>query len=113
MIKLDLKQNTKKKQAGALLQVEGELILEHAVEIRQALMDLVISTGVLSIDCTKVDRVDLSGLQLLCSMVRTVNRLNRELSIIGSDQPVFEQVIGKVGFPAGWFVEHCTEASSC
>jgi len=102
MINLDLKQNDDGSDAGTRLQIEGEMTLEHAAEIKQALLDLLAVSGALSVDCAKVDRVDLAGLQLLCSLVRSAVDQKRQLVVDVSSVPVIQQALADAGFPAGW-----------
>ena len=98
MIKLELNQGADE----AVLQIKGEMGLADAAELKAALLELAASSGTLRIDCAKVDRVDLAGLQLLCSAVRSAGAQQRQLLVDVSDLPVFQQAISAAGLPAGW-----------
>jgi ABC-type transporter Mla MlaB component len=98
MINLDLKQN----KDGSHLQISGEMTLEHAVELRQALVDLLAASGALQIGCEKVERADLAGLQLLCSTFLTAARQGQSLVVDIDELPVFQQLFADSGIPAVW-----------
>ena len=99
MISLDLKHSPEDENGErSVLQVAGEATLEHAAELKQALLELFAATGDLSIDCAKTSRIDLAGLQLLCSACRTAIEQNRELTLEVHELPVFQQALTETGF---------------
>jgi ABC-type transporter Mla MlaB component len=109
----------KRKQIAdvAVLQIKGEMTLEHAAELKLALLEFLTDAGELSIDCVKVERVDLSGLQLLCSVARSVSEQNRSITIAVDELPVFQQAFTNAGFPADWqqllSADQSQEAAQC
>lgn len=98
MIDLERQKDTE----GTVLQIAGEMTLEHAAELKQALLELMAEAGALRIDCAKVERVDLAGLQSLCAVTRAAAEQNRSLSIAVNGLAVFQQAFTATGFPTDW-----------
>jgi ABC-type transporter Mla MlaB component len=64
-----------------LIQCSGELTLDHAEELRSALIKALIDVDRVELDMEKVTAVDLSCLQLLCSAHRSAVRMNKLLAL--------------------------------
>lgn len=102
MINLELKQSTDKKNPGCLLRIGGEMTIEHGAELKQALQDLLADSGALIIDCAAVERVDLTGLQLLCSANRSAAEQGAQLWLNIQELPVFQQAMRNAGIPVNY-----------
>lgn len=81
-----------------VLKLSGELTIQHAEELRTALIKAIISMDDLAIDCSGASRVDLSFLQLLCSAHRTFTRLNKRVALTECRPEVLQIAVKEAGF---------------
>jgi anti-anti-sigma factor len=81
-----------------ILTLAGELTIERAVELKEALSKSLDEVSQLVLNLEKTAKVDLSALQLLCSAHRTSIRLNKHLSLAGNLSEPFERTVEEAGF---------------
>lgn len=89
-----------------VLVLEGDLTVEHAGELRKALLDAFNSVRQVSFDLERVVSMDLSCLQLLCSAHRTASLTGKELLQIGDSSPGLKETVKSAGYPRS---TGCTE----
>ena len=78
--------------------LEGEWTIERANELKEVLLDALSTMDHLLLDFEKVEAVDLSCLQLLCSAHRTAITMKKHLSVTGWQSGAFNQVLREAGF---------------
>ncbi|MFZ2448104.1 MAG: STAS domain-containing protein [Syntrophobacteraceae bacterium] len=81
--------------------LDGECTLERAVEIRSTLLDALNRGNHLTLDLRKVSAVDLSFLQLICSMHRAALNSAKEIAFGGKPSGEFLQTAMDAGFVRG------------
>lgn len=88
------------KQSGttAVITLKGELTLPNAEELRSALIKALIDSDDISIAVESVRGVDLSCLQLLCSVHRSGVRLKKRVAFTGTLPKIFRNMIEAAGF---------------
>lgn len=82
---------------GSLI-IEGEMIIDHAEELRRFFVDALGSKGSLDMNIEGVSKVDLFGLQVLCSAHRSALKSSRELTLNGKQPEAFRHAIQQSGF---------------
>ena len=93
-----LKTRIDKSEGTGSLVLEGELIIDHAEELRQSLVDALDSEGSLNLNIEGVSKVDLFGLQVLCSAHRSALQSSRELALIGKQPEAFRNALQQSSF---------------
>lgn len=81
-----------------VLILNGELTIEHADELKDALAKSLNSAGHVVLNIEGASNVDLSCLQLLCSTHRTAVRSNKVLSLSGGYSGPFKQAVTDLGY---------------
>lgn len=81
-----------------ILCFEGECTVERANEFKDALADELKREERLVLNLEKVTGVDLSFLQILCSVHRTSLRLNKHFSLQGERPEAFVRVVESAGY---------------
>ena len=87
-------------QSGAVgvLSIDGELTVQHAGELKAALLKSLDSVDHLILNIEKATEIDISCLQLLCSAHRTSVRLKKHLSVSGSCLGILRQITAIAGY---------------
>lgn len=70
-------------EGTGMLKLAGEATIEHAGELRQALLDGLTECARLLVDCSAVKAVDFFAVQVLCSAHRTSFAWNKEMVFHG------------------------------
>ncbi len=88
------------KQAGnkGVITLEGDLTLSHAEELKGIFIKALADADEVSIDFLNVQEVDLSCLQLFCSLHRSAVRLKKRVVFSGSPPPALKKVSEAAGF---------------
>jgi ABC-type transporter Mla MlaB component len=88
------------KQSGdkGFINLEGELTLPYAEELRSVLIKALLEADDISIAMENVQNVDLSCLQLLCSAHRSAVRLKKHVAFTGSVPKIFQNAVEAAGF---------------
>lgn len=91
--------NFKKKKSGDVrtLMLDGDLTIQHAAEFKKAFDGSFEGVKKLVLNFDKVDEIDLSCLQILCSAHRTSTKMEKELAIDGECPEVLKKVIESAG----------------
>jgi len=80
------------------LLINGELTVENAVALQGIFIRLLESSLNLTIQLQNVSDVDISFLQLLCSVHKTSTDLNKNLTLSGNCQGIFRNAVKDAGF---------------
>ncbi|AKJ27670.1 STAS domain-containing protein [Caldimonas brevitalea] len=72
------------------LRLEGELTIYRAVELKQALFDLLKRATHVELDLSGVTEIDTCGVQLLIALKQQAVALHRELRLVGHTPCVVE-----------------------
>ena len=91
---------TRVEQSGGLgsLILEGEMIIDHAEELKSAFMDVLKSSSSLELRVEGVNKVDIFGLQVLCAAHRSAMKFDKELKLIGHQPAALRDAICKAGY---------------
>ncbi len=82
---------------GEVLAITGAMTVQRGGEIKALLMDALARSARVAIDLSGVTEVDLSGLQLLCSLQRTAPRSGTRVAFAGPVPDVFRCVAAEAG----------------
>ena len=88
MADFSLKQ--KKGKDGLVLKVSGSLTIQHAAAMREAILEAFAKAESVTVDLESLEKIDLTGLQLLCAAHRTSIGQRKQLTVLGvtSDQVI-------------------------
>jgi anti-anti-sigma regulatory factor len=81
-----------------ILKLAGDLTLGQAEELRMILIKAIISVDQLTLEFDDVHEVDLSCLQLFCSVHRSAVRMNKQVAFSGRYPAAFEKVVRDAGY---------------
>jgi anti-anti-sigma regulatory factor len=84
-------------ETGSLV-LEGEMIIDHAEELKTILLEALKNGGSLGIAMEHVNKVDLFGLQVLCSAHRFAIKEGKALMLIGERSEALRDAIVTAGF---------------
>jgi anti-anti-sigma factor len=87
-----------KKQGGTVIVMSGEMTVEHAAALRDALTGSLETEEQVVVDMDGVTDIDLSCLQLLCSAHRTFTRTSRAFGLKCNCPEVLRQIAGETGY---------------
>lgn len=80
----------KRKEAMATLQIEGEMSIYRAAELKQTLLSELEKSPILEVDLSGVTELDTAGVQLLLLAKRTAQEKERELRLVGHSSAVLD-----------------------
>ncbi|MBF0193087.1 MAG: STAS domain-containing protein [Magnetococcales bacterium] len=80
------------------MKLSGDLSVQNAATLKEALLDGLNSSETLVIDFAKVERMDLSTVQLLCATHRAINESNKNLVIAGTIPAIVKETILEAGY---------------
>lgn len=89
--------NLKSPKEGMVL-LDGELTIDHASELKMLLIRALESADRIYIHLKDVTAVDLSCIQLLCSVHRTAVRAKKHITLDRGNCEIFEQTLKDAGF---------------
>jgi len=87
-----------KKKNERVVVINGELTIEYAVELKNALEQALKDGERVVLDLSKVTEMDLSGLQLLCCAHKTSVNLKKTLELTHDSPDVFKQTVRTSGY---------------
>lgn len=95
-----------------ILALNGELTIEHIDELKSAFIKMLDNTGHLYINLEKVNEIDISCFQLICSAFRTCLRFNKQITMVNCLPERVKQTFEDAGFSlcAG---HSCDAGKSC
>jgi anti-anti-sigma regulatory factor len=78
--------------------LDGDVTLPQAEELRRVLIKALVDADEVALDMEKVQNVDLSCLQLLCSAHRSASRFTKKLFFSGSPPKALKDAVEAAGF---------------
>jgi ABC-type transporter Mla MlaB component len=84
-----------------ILMLDGDLTLSQAEELRMFLIKAIINVDELVLELGDVNDVDLTCLQLLCSVHRSAVRMNKRVAFAGQLPVTFSKVVRDAGYKRG------------
>jgi anti-anti-sigma regulatory factor len=92
--------NSKIDKSGnhVLLSIKGELVLNHANELKTALMDALSKSKKIFIEFSDIKAVDFSCLQLLCSAQKSAELQNKFITIRSQIPGILNKALLDMGF---------------
>lgn len=85
-------------EGAARLKIVGEATVEHAAELRLALLEGLQEHEQLLVDCEQTTAIDFFAVQLLCSAHRSSVRWEKHLSFSGTPSAQVAEGIRRAGF---------------
>ena len=85
-------------KSAMVLVLDGELAIQRAVALRESLMDRLLTGNAIDLDLSNVTAIDVSGLQLLCSMHRTARNAGGDIRIASPLSAAVAQMVESAGF---------------
>jgi anti-anti-sigma factor len=80
------------------LVLEGEMIIDHAEELKRILLEALVGRRSLDINMEGVNKVDMFGLQVLCAAHRLAMKFDKELKLIGQRPEALRDAIVMAGY---------------
>lgn len=77
-------------ESASVLRLKGDVTLESISELKNGLLEALEQESALVVDCEKVEKIDLAGLQLLCAAHRAALSQNKKFSLRGCDEGIFK-----------------------
>lgn len=81
-----------------IIELDGNLDIQRALELKEKLLGAHQAQGDVTVDFDRVTGADVSGLQLLCSLHRTLTVENRTLSLSGAMPEGLKQAVLESGY---------------
>ena len=82
----------------AIVTVSGDLTVPHANAVRSALLEAVQGASAVEVVVENIVDLDVSFPQLVCSAHRMAADLNKQLTITGTEQEAFSDMLHRSGF---------------
>ncbi len=99
-------------QSG-ILKIVGEATVEHAEQIKQALLEGLNTVDRLQLDCEQVTELDFFAIQLFCSAHRTSVAWEKRLSFSGGRAGHLQRAIEASGFSRHVGCALCPDGERC
>ena len=80
------------------LKIEGNMTIQNAEAIRAAFVASINNADHLNLSISGVTDIDVSGLQLVCSIHRTLKKLNKHFSLSNQVPEALREVIKSAGY---------------
>ena len=93
-----LKATIEQSGGSSSLVIEGEMIIDHVEELKRFFRDALVGRNSLDLKIAGVNKVDLFGLQVLCSAHRSAMKVHKELRLIGQQPEALRDAIVMAGF---------------
>jgi len=87
-----------KKADAGVLSVTGDMTIQCAATVKEAAASALRDVKTLVVDIDGVTGVDLTFLQILCSLKHTAERDGKKVSIKASCPEIFKRVVEEAGF---------------
>ena len=95
MLNFNIKQNGN----SAVLTLSGELTVDHADELKIALLNMIGLSDQVIVNLENIDKADITCLQLLCSAHKTCSLLKKNMHLVDKQPEVFKQTFEGTGLP--------------
>jgi anti-anti-sigma factor len=105
-----LKTRIEKSGGSGLLVLEGEMIIDHAEEMKRFFLEALEGRSSLDLNMEGVNKVDMFGLQVLCSAHRSAMKAGKELTLIGQRPEALRDAIVMAGYGR---TAACSEDKTC
>lgn len=106
-----------REQVGAeglkVLELVGEATVEHADQLREALLAGLRSQEKFELDCSHVERIDFFALQMICSAHRTAISWSKSLTLREEIPPVVKEAVQLIGFSRHIGCDLCPDGVCC
>ncbi len=83
---------------GETVTISGRMTIEHAGEIRSALLEAISGGDELHLDLAGVSEADLTGLQLICAAHSSSIRLNKRFAVNAGLSEPLKSIVRDAGF---------------
>jgi anti-anti-sigma factor len=93
-----LKTRVEQSGGSGSLVIEGEMIIDHAEELKRFFLDALEGRHSLKLNMTGVSKVDLFGLQVLCSAHRFAMKADKDLALSGQLPEALRDAIVMAGY---------------
>jgi anti-anti-sigma factor len=92
--------NSGKSDSGAIkeISINGEMTIQHAVEIKEHILQELADTGELRLDLKGVSNVDLIGLQLICAAHIASIKMGKQFFAAVAANEHFNKIVHDAGF---------------
>lgn len=80
------------------IELKDDLIINNVEEIKSNFLGHLKKSNKLEIDLSETQQIDISGLQLLISLVRESKNLEKEVSFIGLFNNSFSENLNRIAF---------------
>jgi len=87
-----------KNKGRVIVTLGGELTVRCARELKTALLDAVQTAAAIEVVLGKIVRMDSSFPQLLCSAHRAAEALHKPMTVSGTEQEPFADILRRSGF---------------
>jgi anti-anti-sigma regulatory factor len=87
-----------KKNGREVLTVSGALTVKHAKALKAAFLEAVRNAPSVEVEVEKIDDIDVTFVQLVCSAHRMAADLDKQMTITGLEQERFSEMLGRFGF---------------
>jgi len=108
--------NVQQQAAGkgeVVLKLAGEVTIENAGQLREALLKGLTEQDQVQLDCEKVTGIDFFGIQMICSAHRTSVAWKKRLTWHGKLPTVVEDAIKQTGFARHHGCDLCPDGVRC
>jgi len=78
--------------------LEGDMIIDHAEELKSSLLDMLKNCCSLDLNMERVNKVDMFGLQVLCSAHRSAMKVDKVMRLIGQQPEALRDAIVMAGY---------------
>jgi anti-anti-sigma factor len=97
----------------AVLRLQGEVTIENADQLRDALLEGLKQESRVRLDCEKISVIDFYGIQMICSAHHSSVAWDKTLSWQGPLPEVAREAIRRTGFARHHSCNLCPEGVSC
>jgi anti-anti-sigma regulatory factor len=82
---------------GSLV-IEGEMVVDHADQLKKTFLDELAKKGSLDLNLEGVGKVDLFGLQVLCSAHCSALKADKALTLVGKQPEALRDAVAESGY---------------
>jgi len=90
--------NIDKTGDSGILKIEGELTIQNAKSLKQALMDALDKLQVCRLDLNSLTRIDLAAIQLLYSAHKSAEGASKTIELTDGPNDIFKKGVEAAGY---------------